>query len=151
MFSKDAVLMTRLSRLLSNLIRFASTLLTLVVDALRFLRLCWRSPTTLAAENLFLRQQVALDQERKVTPRRATNATRLALVCSGAGVMGARRWPLGNRRRSSAGIGRGFGSAGPGNRSRDGPRSLRTCKRVSVVWLARTPRGVKSGSRTNSC
>jgi hypothetical protein len=45
MFSKDALLMIRLSRLLSNLILFASTLLTLVVDALRFLRLCLCSPT----------------------------------------------------------------------------------------------------------
>ena len=80
MFPKDALLMTRLSRLLSNLILFASTLLTLVVDATRFLRLCLHSPTTLAAENLFLRKQLALYQERNIKPRRATNTTRLTLV-----------------------------------------------------------------------
>jgi transposase InsO family protein len=58
-------------------------LLTLVVDAGRFLRLWLRSPAQLAAENLFLRKQLALYQERHVKPRRATNATRLALVWLG--------------------------------------------------------------------
>ena len=38
------------------------------------------APTALAAENLFLRKQLALYQERQVTPRRATNMTRFALV-----------------------------------------------------------------------
>ena len=75
--------MTRLSRLLSNPILCASTLLTLIIDAMRFLRLCVHSPTTLAAENLFLRKQLALYQERKVKPRRATNATRLSVVWLG--------------------------------------------------------------------
>jgi len=59
------------------------TLLTLLVDAARFLRLGLRSPTALAAANLFLRTQLALYQERHVTPRRATDATRLALVWLG--------------------------------------------------------------------
>jgi hypothetical protein len=49
----------------------------------RFLRLCLRPPASLAAENLFLRKQLALYQERHVKPRRATNATRLALVWLG--------------------------------------------------------------------
>src|SRR5215467_9968580 len=49
----------------------------------QFLRLCRRFPTALAAENLFLRKQLALYQERHVTPRRATDATRLALVWLG--------------------------------------------------------------------
>jgi putative transposase len=39
-----------------------------------------RPRTSLAAENLFLRKQLALYQERKVTPHRADNPTRLALV-----------------------------------------------------------------------
>jgi len=75
--------MTPLSSLLSNCIRFVSTLFTLVVDAVRFFRLCLRSPTTLAAENLFLRKQLALYQERHIKPRRATNTTRLTLVWLG--------------------------------------------------------------------
>jgi hypothetical protein len=60
LFSKGALPMAPLSRLLSNLVVFASALLTLVVDAVGFLRLCMRSPTALAAENLFLRKQLGL-------------------------------------------------------------------------------------------
>lgn len=37
-------------------------------------------PAALAAENLFLRKQLALYQERHVKPRRATHATRFTLV-----------------------------------------------------------------------
>jgi transposase InsO family protein len=55
-------------------------LLTLVADAGRFLRLWVRSPAQLAAENLFLRKQLALYQERHVKPTRATNTDRLILV-----------------------------------------------------------------------
>jgi transposase InsO family protein len=55
-------------------------LLTLLGDAARFVRLSLRSPGALAAENLFLRKQLALYQERHVKPRRATDAVRLALV-----------------------------------------------------------------------
>jgi putative transposase len=52
----------------------------LLGDSLQFLRLCLRCPTALAAENLFLRKQLALYQERHVPPRRATAATRLVLT-----------------------------------------------------------------------
>jgi putative transposase len=55
-------------------------LLTLLCDGLRFLCLCLRPSPALAAENLFLRKQLALYQERHVKPRRATNSTRLALI-----------------------------------------------------------------------
>jgi hypothetical protein len=39
-----------------------------------------RSHAQLAAENLFLRKQLALYMERQVKPRRPDNATRIALV-----------------------------------------------------------------------
>ena len=39
-----------------------------------------RSRAQLAAENLFLRKQLALYLERGVKPRRASDATRIALV-----------------------------------------------------------------------
>jgi hypothetical protein len=42
--------------------------------------LCLRPISAIAAENLYLRQQLALYAERRVTPRRTTNATRLAMV-----------------------------------------------------------------------
>ena len=58
-------------------------LLTLLVDAACYLMLCLRPPTALAAENLFLRKQLALYQERHVKPRRTTDAIRFTLVWLG--------------------------------------------------------------------
>ena len=52
----------------------------LLVDALKFLSLGFRSRSRLAAENLFLRKQLALYAERHVRSRRADDATRLTLV-----------------------------------------------------------------------
>jgi hypothetical protein len=49
-------------------------------DALTFIRLCFRRTTTVAAENLFLRKQLGLFVERKVKPRRATDAIRVTLA-----------------------------------------------------------------------
>ena len=72
--------MTRSPRLFRSLVQLSCLLLTLLVDAIRFLQLCLRSPAALAAENLLLRKQLALYQERRVRPRRATHAIRLALV-----------------------------------------------------------------------
>src|SRR5438445_4785003 len=72
--------MTRCLGWLRALVQLIDTLWTLLGDRLQFLRLCLRLPTALAAENLFLRKQLALYQERHVTPRRATDAIRLALT-----------------------------------------------------------------------
>ena len=55
-------------------------LLGLIADAMRYLRLCLRPSPALAAENLFLRKELALYQERQVKPRQATNAIRVAMV-----------------------------------------------------------------------
>jgi hypothetical protein len=41
-----------------------------------------RSRAQLAAENLFLRKQLALYQERRIKPRRADDATRIILTVS---------------------------------------------------------------------
>jgi putative transposase len=54
--------------------------LRIVYDLVHFLCLGLRSRTSLAAENLFLRKQLAFYQERKVKPRRADNPTRLTLL-----------------------------------------------------------------------
>jgi|SRR5262245_65339657 len=68
--------MTRYPSLLRNLVPLAWTLLILLVDAVRFLFLCLHPSDALAAENLFLRKQLALDEKRDVTHQRATQATR---------------------------------------------------------------------------
>jgi putative transposase len=52
----------------------------LLVDALRFVSFGFRSRAQLAAENLFLRKQLALYRERRVTSRRADDATRITLA-----------------------------------------------------------------------
>src|SRR4029450_3512853 len=75
--------MTRFIRLCRPLKVLAYTLLMLLVDGVRFLALCLRPSPMLAADILFLRQQLALYQERRMKPQRATAATRCALVWLG--------------------------------------------------------------------
>ena len=75
--------MTPLLHWFRTMLQLAGTLLPLLLDALRYFLLCLRPATVLAAENLFLRKQLALYQERHIKPRRATDAARLALVWLG--------------------------------------------------------------------
>ncbi len=62
---------------LSNLLL---TTFDLLLDALNFIRLGLQPRCALAAENLFLRKQLALYRESQVKPRRAKVATKLTLV-----------------------------------------------------------------------
>ena len=72
--------MVRVLRLLRHLMQLTCTLLRFLYDASYYLLLCLRPAPVLAAENLFLRKQLALYHERNIKPRRATNATRITLV-----------------------------------------------------------------------
>jgi hypothetical protein len=72
--------MIRCPHQLHHLGQLVSPVLALCHDTMRFLGLWLRSPTTLAAENLCLRKQLVLYAERQATPRRTTNATRMAMV-----------------------------------------------------------------------
>jgi putative transposase len=72
--------MTRFTDLLHKLVRLSCTLLMLFGEVWRFLLLCLRPSAALAAENLFLRKQLALYQERRIQPKRATNTTRITLI-----------------------------------------------------------------------
>src|SRR5262245_17583857 len=56
------------------------TVVRVLADLGRFGLLAAQSRTQLAAENLFLRKQLALYIERQVKPRRADDATRITLV-----------------------------------------------------------------------
>ena len=56
------------------------TVASLFVDLLRYAALACRSEESLAAENLVLRKQLALYQERQIRPGRIDPATRIALV-----------------------------------------------------------------------
>ncbi len=56
------------------------TAVRLLVDVVGFALAAVRSRSQLAAENLFVRKQLALYGERQVKPRRADDATRITLV-----------------------------------------------------------------------
>src|SRR5262245_19725895 len=56
------------------------TITCVLADVIRFASSLLRPRAQLAAENLFLRKQLALCVERQVRPRRADDAIRLALV-----------------------------------------------------------------------
>jgi hypothetical protein len=60
--------------------RLVQTLLVATRDLASIASSAMRSRAQLAAENLFLRKQLALYQERKVKPRRAGDATRIILA-----------------------------------------------------------------------
>jgi hypothetical protein len=62
------------------MMKFFLLWLKLFADFLSFLVLSLRSKSSLAAENLFLRKQLAFYQERKIRSRRIDNSTRLMLV-----------------------------------------------------------------------
>ena len=64
-------------RLFLHLIR---TIFRVFVDALMFMRLCFRPTAAVAAENLFLRKQLGLFLEREVKARRATDSIRFTLA-----------------------------------------------------------------------
>ena len=58
----------------------ARIFLQLIADFVVYLGLLIRPRNAIAAENLFLRRQLALYQERKVDPRRIDPATRITLA-----------------------------------------------------------------------
>jgi hypothetical protein len=64
--------MTRLMDFIRHLGQFTCTPLMLLGDGGRYLMCPWRAPAALAAENLFLRKQLALYRERGIKPRCAT-------------------------------------------------------------------------------
>lgn len=103
-------------------------LLHLLLDALRFIRLSLRPHCALAAENLFLRKQLALYLERKVKARRASDASRLTLVLLSS-LFAWRRALTIVQPASSDGIGKAFGCFGGGNRNPEDDREfLPSCK-----------------------
>ena len=65
--------------LLMTLSHTVTTARAVLFDVGRFLALCFRSRAALAAENLFLRKQLALFEERQAHPQRATDAVRFVM------------------------------------------------------------------------
>src|SRR5262249_54138508 len=69
--------------LIRTVVHSFRTISSVVVDLVRLAFLAAHSRRALAAENLFLRKQLALFQERKGKPRRASDSTRwmMATLC----------------------------------------------------------------------
>ena len=113
-----------------------------------FWLLCLRPSAALAAENLFLRKQLALYQERHIKPQRATDTTRLSLVWLA-------RWF--DWRKALAVVQPDlYPLASPGFRlfwrwkSQPGrPPILRSCKHSSARWPVTTRPGAKSALPMN--
>jgi hypothetical protein len=77
---REILVMIQLTRQPHYFIPLAYTLLRRLGDALRFVCLCLRPHPALAAENLFLRKQLALYQERHVIAQRTAHETRMDLT-----------------------------------------------------------------------
>jgi len=60
--------------------RLTRALFAIAATALQYMVFCHRPNQKLAVENLFLRKQLALFQERDIKPRRADDVTRVAIV-----------------------------------------------------------------------
>jgi putative transposase len=69
--------------LITALSHLATTGRAVLADLGRFLALCLWSRAALAAENLFLRKQLALYEEGQVRPHRATDAVRFVMCALG--------------------------------------------------------------------
>ena len=64
------------------------TIHKVLVDLCRFLLLVTRPRVALAAENLFLRKQLALFQELEIKPHRATDSTRWLILARASSCIG---------------------------------------------------------------
>jgi hypothetical protein len=84
MLPYSATRVTRTRKYRSSLTRATRSMnISVACDLVRLLLLSSRSRRALAAENLFLRKQLALFQERRVRPHRAHDSTRLVIVILG--------------------------------------------------------------------
>src|SRR5215831_14963960 len=121
-----------------------TTLSSVACDLVRLLVLVPRSRSALAAENLFLRKQLALFQERKVKPHRAHDSTRLVMVILGR--MFSWRDALVNVKpdTSSAGPARDCVCSGAGNH---GGLADLACPKTCVILSERWPRRIRPGER----
>jgi hypothetical protein len=92
-----------------------TTARAVLFDLGRFLALCFRSRAALAAENLFLRKQLALFEERKAHPQRATDAVVRECPLWPGCSSGATHSAWSSPKLSSGGIGQDFACSGGGS------------------------------------
>ncbi len=112
------------------------TIIKLLGDFVTFMWLIVRPRDTLAGENLFLRKQLAMYQEREQKPRRPDTPLRIALVlfCPGYSI-GRMHWWLSSLRLWSDGTVRAFDYSGAGSRVQGDLQYQRNFVHSSMKWL----------------
>jgi len=98
-------------------------------------------PNRAAAENLFLRKQLALDRERQVNARRAADRSGSHSSSWRTASPGARPSPSSNQRRSPGGTAKRSACSGAGGLAPDGRGSRRISSVSSPGWLGTIRRG----------
>jgi hypothetical protein len=126
-----------------------STSHRLLYDVFTLIRLALTSRARLAAENLFLRKQLALYHERGVKPRRPDSETRAILVLLSRVVDWRSVLTVVKPDTLILWHVRVGACSGGGSRGQDGRPFRRTCSDSSWEWPKRIPPGVRNGSRTS--
>ena len=106
--------------------RLFSNIRSIVLDAIAFARNLCRSRSALAVENLFLRKQLTFFAERKQSPRRTDNATRVTMVTLARLFDWKEAFVVVKPILSSSGTGNGFGCSGVGSL---GQKDVQRCQR----------------------
>jgi hypothetical protein len=125
--------------------------LNLFADLFRLVALGLRSKSLLAAENLFLRKQLAFYQERKIRPRRRDNPTRLSLVWLSRWFDWRNALTVVTPKTFIGWHRKGFQLFWNGNANPAGHGFHWTSNGWSAGWHTRTQRGVRSESQTSCC
>jgi hypothetical protein len=121
------------------------------MELLTFIRLFLTSRVAVIAENLFLRKQLALFQERKAKPRRTTASFRLRMVALARFFVWRDALVVVKPETFLNGIGLRSRCSGDGGLVGE---VVRRYRKISANWSARWPlkiqRGVKRESRMSS-
>jgi hypothetical protein len=128
------------------------TVRLLVADLLRLALSAVRTHGQLAAENLFLRKQLALYRERQVKPRRADDVTWITLVVLSWLIDWRRVLTVVKQDTLVRWHRQGFSCSGAGSHGLvDARHSPPTCSGSSVKWRQPIEPGARSESHLNCC
>src|SRR6202521_6316100 len=122
--------------------RIRSTLLILINaahDGLRFLRQMACSHSAIAAENLFLRKQLAFYQEHKIRPRRLSTQPASPSCCGLGCSTGGRPWRSSSPIPSFAGSEKLTNGSGRGKSRAGRPRLPENIRRLIVGMVKEKP------------
>jgi putative transposase len=133
------------------MMKFFLLWLKLFADLLSFLVLSLRSKSWLAAENLFLRKQLAFRQECKIRPRRTSHLTRLTLLWFSRWFDWRSALMVLTPKTIIGWHGRGFKFYWRRKCQSGRPRIPLELQHLIAEWLAKIPRGARSALQMNCC